>query len=73
MEIDGWWVIVRLDKALPAQLDSTMEQKIREERFETWMQEQIDQFMAAYRQAQQQQQTPQCLKQLLTEPEMAPA
>ena len=58
MEIDDWWVIVRLDKALPAQLDSTMEQKIREERFETWMQEQIDQFMAAYRQAQQQQQTP---------------
>ena len=58
IEIDDWWVIVRLDKALPAQLDSTMEQKIREERFETWMQEQIDQFMAAYRQAQQQQQTP---------------
>ena len=57
MEIDGWWVIVRLTSC-PAQLDSTMEQKIREERFETWMQEQIDQFMAAYRQAQQQQQTP---------------
>ena len=58
MEIDDWWVIVRLDKMLPAQLDSAMEQKIRDERFEAWMKEQIDQFMAAYRQAQQQQQLP---------------
>lgn len=58
MQIDGWWVIVRLDKVLPAQLDSTMEQKIRDECFENWMQEQIDQFMAAYRQAQQQQHPP---------------
>ena len=54
MLIDGWWVIVRLDKLLPAQLDSAMEKQIRDECFEAWIQEQIDQFMAAYRKAQQQ-------------------
>jgi len=54
MLIDGWWVIVRLDKLLPAQLDSAMEKQIRDECFEAWVQEQIDQFMAAYRKAQQQ-------------------
>lgn len=56
MLIDGWWVIVRLDKVIPAKLDSAMEQQIRDECFEAWVQEQIDQFMVAYREAQHQQQ-----------------
>jgi hypothetical protein len=53
MPIDDWWVIVRLDKKLPAQLDPAMEQQIREECFEQWVQQQLDQFMSAYRQVQQ--------------------
>ncbi len=54
MPIDDWWVIVRLDKKLPAQLDGAMEQQLRDECFEQWVSQQLEQFMAAYRQAQQQ-------------------
>lgn len=54
MPIDDWWVIVRLDKRLPAQLDDAMEQQLRDECFEQWVSQQLEQFMAAYRQAQQQ-------------------
>ena len=42
MPIDGWWVIVRLDKKLPAQLDSAMETQIRDECFEQWLKQQLD-------------------------------
>tara|TARA_E500000178_G_scaffold316680_1_gene336675 strand:- start:3977 stop:4756 length:780 start_codon:yes stop_codon:yes gene_type:complete len=53
MQIDQHWVIVRLDKRLPAQLDPSMQQQIRDECFESWIQQQLDQFMDAYRSAQQ--------------------
>ncbi len=53
MEIEGFWVIARLDKKIPAQLDKVMEQQIRDECFERWIQQQLEQFMSAYRQAQQ--------------------
>lgn len=42
MPIDGWWVIVRLDKKLPAQLDTAMETQIRDECFEQWLKQQLD-------------------------------
>jgi parvulin-like peptidyl-prolyl isomerase len=53
MPIDDWWVIVRLDKKLPAQLDGAMEEQLRDECFEQWVSQQLEQFMTAYRQAQQ--------------------
>lgn len=58
MPIDDWWVIVRLDKKLPAQLDEAMEQLLRDECFEQWVSQQLEQFMAAYRQASRQTATP---------------
>ena len=48
IELDGWWVVVRLDKRLPAQLDALMEQQIRDELFEHWLQAQIDILLTAY-------------------------
>ena len=49
VQIDDWWVITRLDKRLPAQLDAAMEILIRNECFETWLHDQVNRFMAAYR------------------------
>lgn len=51
MELEGWWVVVRLDKTLPAQLDRAMEQQILDELFEQWLQTQLEALMGAYRQA----------------------
>jgi len=51
MPIDDWWVIVRLDKKLPAQLDEAMEQQIREECFEEWLKQQLTVLEQGYRQA----------------------
>ncbi len=53
IEIDGWWVIVRLDKCLPAQLDEAMEKQIRDESFERWLQDQLSSLLLAYKQAAQ--------------------
>ena len=52
MLVENFWVVIRLDKRLPAQLDQAMEQQIRDECFEQWVKQQLDQFMAAYHQAQ---------------------
>jgi len=51
MPIDDWWVIVRLDKKLPAQLDAAMETMIRDECFEQWLKQQLDVLEQAYTQA----------------------
>ena len=51
MEIDGWWVIVRLDKKLPAQLDNAMEIQIRDECFDVWLRESLESLLTAYRAA----------------------
>ena len=48
MLVDGWWVIIRLDKKLSAELDDPMRSSIRNELFDQWLQAQVDQFMAAY-------------------------
>jgi parvulin-like peptidyl-prolyl isomerase len=48
IELDGWWVVVRLDKRLPAQLDAAMQQQIRDELFEYWLQAQMDALLSAY-------------------------
>ncbi len=39
--IGEWYVVVRLEKFLPAQLDAATEQRLLDELFQTWMREQI--------------------------------
>jgi parvulin-like peptidyl-prolyl isomerase len=39
--VGEWWIIVRLEKLLPAKLDEPMKQKLLNELFNTWLQEQL--------------------------------
>lgn len=39
--VSDWFVIVRLEKFLPAQFDASMQQYLLNELFETWVQEQV--------------------------------
>lgn len=41
--VDGWLVIVRLEKLIPAQLNEFMRQRLLRELFEAWLQEQLQQ------------------------------
>ncbi|MDM9381985.1 glycosyltransferase [Chlorogloeopsis sp. ULAP01] len=41
--IGDWWVIVRLEKFLPAQLDEPMRQRLLNELFSSWLKEQLQQ------------------------------
>jgi parvulin-like peptidyl-prolyl isomerase len=43
LPMGGWHVIVRVEKKLPACLDNAMRQRLLKERFETWVQEQLQQ------------------------------
>jgi hypothetical protein len=38
-----WFVIIRLEKFLPAQLDESMRRRMIEEMFENWLREQMAQ------------------------------
>lgn len=40
-----WIVIVRLEKILPAQLDEAMQQRLLNELFETWLQNQLKEYL----------------------------
>jgi parvulin-like peptidyl-prolyl isomerase len=40
-EAEGWWVILRHERNLPAQLDQPMRQRLRDEMYELWMREQV--------------------------------
>jgi parvulin-like peptidyl-prolyl isomerase len=42
--IEDWWVIVRLEKFLPAQLDEGLRRRLLDELFSSWLQEQSQQF-----------------------------
>ncbi|MDX2231973.1 MAG: peptidylprolyl isomerase [Leptolyngbyaceae cyanobacterium bins.349] len=42
-----WFVILRLEKFLPAQMDEAMEQRLLNELFETWLKEEVAQAMQA--------------------------
>jgi parvulin-like peptidyl-prolyl isomerase len=42
-QIDQWWVIVRLEKVLEAKLDEAMQQKLINELFFNWLQEELAQ------------------------------
>ncbi|MDB9526210.1 peptidylprolyl isomerase [Oscillatoria sp. CS-180] len=39
--IGEWYVVVKLDKFFPAQLDDTTKQRLLDEMFQTWMREQV--------------------------------
>jgi parvulin-like peptidyl-prolyl isomerase len=43
VQIEEWYAIVRSEKIIPAQLDESMRQRLRDELFEIWLQEQIQQ------------------------------
>lgn len=42
--IEDWWVIVRLEKFLPSQLDEGLRRRLLDELFSSWLQEQSQQF-----------------------------
>ena len=44
--VGEWWIIVRLEKLLPAKLDEPMKQKLLNELFSTWLQEQLKEVTA---------------------------
>jgi parvulin-like peptidyl-prolyl isomerase len=39
--VEDWWLIARLEKFLPAQLDEPMRRRLVDELFNTWLQEQV--------------------------------
>lgn len=41
--LGNWCMIVRLEKYIPAQLDESMQQRLLQEKFETWLQTQLQQ------------------------------
>lgn len=43
IHIGDWWVIVRLEKFIPAQLNEAMQQQLLNELFSSWLQEQLQQ------------------------------
>lgn len=42
IQLGPWWVVIRLEKFIPAQLDETMRQRLLDELFQSWLQEQLD-------------------------------
>ncbi len=42
--VEDWWVIVRLEKFMPAQLDEPMRRRLLEELFLSWLQEESQKF-----------------------------
>ena len=40
-EVEGWWVLLRHERHLPAQLDQPMQQRLLNEMYETWMRDQV--------------------------------
>jgi parvulin-like peptidyl-prolyl isomerase len=43
LKLGGWCLIVRLEKHIPAQLDDSMRQRLLQEKFDIWLQEQVQQ------------------------------
>lgn len=45
-EVAGWWVLLRHERHLPAQLDDSMRQRLLNEMYELWMREQVSACLA---------------------------
>jgi PPIC-type PPIASE domain len=43
LKLGDWCLIVRLEKRIPAQLDDSMRQRLLQEKFDIWLQEQVQQ------------------------------
>ncbi len=41
IQIDRWYAIVRLDRSIPAQMDAAMRQRLLDELFQIWVEEQL--------------------------------
>lgn len=52
IQVDDWWAIIRLDKKLPCEFTASTQKSILSELFESWLQQQVDQFMQVYRSSQ---------------------
>jgi parvulin-like peptidyl-prolyl isomerase len=42
IQLGSWWVLIRLEKFIPAQLDQPMRQRLLDELFQNWLQEQLE-------------------------------
>jgi parvulin-like peptidyl-prolyl isomerase len=42
MQLDCWWIILRVEKRIPAQLDAAMQQRLLNELFEKWREQRFD-------------------------------
>ena len=45
-EAEGWWVLLRHERHLPAQLDKPMQQRLLDEMYELWMRDQVSAALA---------------------------
>lgn len=43
VQFEAWCMIVRLEKLIPAQIDEQMRDRLLQEMFDTWLQEQVQQ------------------------------
>ncbi|MBF2049823.1 MAG: hypothetical protein EDM05_59890 [Leptolyngbya sp. IPPAS B-1204] len=43
VELGEWYMIVCLEKRIPAQLDEQMRERLLQEKFDAWLQEQVQQ------------------------------
>lgn len=41
---DGWFIVLRVEELIPAQFDTVMKQRLLDERFEQWLQQELRQF-----------------------------
>ncbi len=46
-QIDQWWLVVRLERYLPASFDAAMRQRMCQEQFEHWVQDEVARTIAA--------------------------
>ncbi|MBD2157420.1 peptidylprolyl isomerase [Leptolyngbya sp. FACHB-16] len=46
LQLDNWFVILRVEKRIPAQLDDVMSQRLLNELFEQWLQQEVTQVLS---------------------------
>ena len=49
MQVDDWWAVIRLDKKIPCEFSASTKKTILSELFESWLKQQVDQFIQVYR------------------------
>jgi len=46
-ELEGWWILLRLEKSIPARLDQPMKQRITDDLYNAWMRQQVKQELSS--------------------------